>query len=165
MSITIRPAQLSDVAHILPIVNHAILHTTAIYDYEPRTLANMEQWFAEKQQNNFPVFIAIQNDIVVGYAAYGKFNPKEGYKYCVEHSVYVAEGYSGKGIGKLLLVTLIEHAKQQALHTMIGLIDADNKDSIAFHEKFGFVKTGVLKQVGHKFDRWLDVQYMQLMLQ
>ena len=164
MSINIRPAQLSDVAHILPIVNHAILHTTAIYDYAPRTLTDMEQWFATKQQANFPVFVAIQNDVVIGYASYDHFNVKEGYKYCVEHSVYVADGHSGKGIGKLLLATLIEHAKQQRLHTMIGLIDADNKNSIAFHEKFGFTKTGILKQVGYKFNRWLDVQYMQLIL-
>ncbi len=164
MSITIKPAVLNDVVHILPIVNHGILHTTAIYDYVPRTLADMEQWFATKQQANFPVFVATQNDVVVGYASYSHFNVKEGYKYCVEHSVYVAEGYAGKGVGKLLLATLIEHAKTQGLHTMIGLIDADNKNSIAFHEKFGFVKIGVLKQVGYKFDRWLDVQYVQLML-
>ncbi|AXG74469.1 N-acetyltransferase [Flavobacterium arcticum] len=164
MSITIKLAQLSDVAQILSIVNHAILHTTAIYDYKPRTLTDMEHWFTAKQQGNFPVLVAVQNNIIVGYASYGHFNAKEGYKYCVEHSVYVTEGYAGKGIGKLLLATLIEHAKQQKLHTMIGLIDADNKNSIAFHEKFGFTKTGVLQQVGYKFDRWLDVQYMQLIL-
>lgn len=164
MTVTIKLAKSSDVVQILPIVNYAILNTTAIYDYAPRTLADMEQWFSAKQQGNFPVLVAIQNDIIVGYASYGHFNVKEGYKYSVEHSVYVAEGHSGKGIGKLLLATLIQHAKKQGLHTMIGLIEADNKDSIAFHEKFGFVKTGVLKQVGYKFNRWLDVQYMQLIL-
>ncbi|PZU43082.1 MAG: N-acetyltransferase, partial [Sphingomonas sp.] len=82
----------------------------------------------------------------------------------VEHSVYVREGFSGKGIGKLILSELIEVAKKQKLHTIIGLIDTDNAGSIAFHEKFGFEKAGVLKEAGYKFEKWLDVQLMQLLL-
>ncbi len=164
MSITIRPAVKADLDSILSILNHAIVHTTAVYDYEPRQPEEIEQWFTEKQQGRFPVLVAVQNDTVLGYATYAPFKNKEGYKFCVEHSVYVAEGYGGRGIGKLLLATLIQNAKTENLHTMIALIDADNKGSIIFHEKLGFIKTGVLQQVGYKFNRWLDVQFMQLTL-
>lgn len=164
MNITIQQATMANMVDILPITNHAILHTTAIYDYEPRTLQDMQNWFTEKQQNNFPVLVALINTTILGYATYGQFNPKEGYKFCVEHSIYVSENYTGKGIGKLLLTELIQRAKAQGIHTMIGLIDAENKNSIAFCEKFGFTKAGLLKQVGYKFNKWLDVQFMQLTL-
>ena len=164
MSIIIKPADEANLASILSILNHAIVHTTAVYDYEPRQPEDIAQWFTEKQQGNFPVIIALENDTVLGYATYAPFKNKEGYKFCVEHSVYVAEGHAGKGIGKLLMTELIQLAKAQNLHTIIALIDADNIGSIIFHEKLGFSKTGVLKQVGYKFNRWLDLQFMQLTL-
>lgn len=164
MEITIQPATVAHLNSILSIMNHAILYTTAIYDYEPKSLQEIEQWFAVKQQANFPVIVALQNDEVIGYATYHQLKDKAGYKFCVEHSVYVAEEHKAKGIGKLLLSELITLAKEQSMHSMIGLIDADNKNSIAFHEKFGFTKAGLLKQAGYKFNRWLDVQIMQLML-
>ena len=119
----------------------------------------------EKGQQNFPVIVATdENDKILGFGTYGSFRLKAGYKFTVEHSVYVREGFSGKGIGKLILSELIEVAKKQKLHTIIGLIDTDNAGSIAFHEKFGFEKAGVLKEAGYKFEKWLDVQLMQLLL-
>ncbi|MGK4568688.1 N-acetyltransferase family protein [Flavobacterium sp. 3HN19-14] len=96
--------------------------------------------------------------------SYGTFRIKAAYQFTVEHSVYVAEEFSGKGIGKLLLQQLIATAKEEGYHLMIGCIDADNSGSIAFHEKFGFEVTGHLKEVGFKFDRWLDLVLMQLVL-
>ena len=164
MEITIQPATVAHLNGILSIMNHAILNTTAIYDYEPKSMEEVEQWFTAKQQAGFPVIVALQNNKVTGYATYYQLKDKAGYKFCVEHSVYVAEELKGKGIGKLLLSKLIHLAKEQAMHSMIGLIDADNKNSIAFHEKFGFTKAGLLKQAGYKFNHWLDVQIMQLML-
>ena len=160
----IRTATENDVESILEIVNHAILHTTANYNYEPQTIEAQTEWFRQKQRNDFPVIVAAIDEKVVGFGAYGTFREKIGYQFTVEHSVYVSDAFIGKGIGKLLLSELILIAKKNGLRTMIGAIDAENKDSIAFHEKFGFAKCGVVKDAAFKFDRWLDLQFMQLIL-
>jgi len=164
MSVEIRPATESDVESILEIVNHAILHTTANYNYEPQSFEVQMEWFRQKQAHHFPVIVAELDGQVVGFGAYSTFREKIGYQFTVEHSVYVSNGFIGKGIGKLLLAELIAFAKKQNLRIMIGAIDAENSDSIAFHEKFGFVKCGIIKDAAYKFDRWLDLQLMQLIL-
>ena len=101
---------------------------------------------------------------ILGYAYAGPFRLRAAYRYTVEHSVYVSNKYKGKGVGGKLLKSLIAHAKTQKLHTMIGVIDAENKGSIQFHEKYGFKKVGVIKESGYKFDRWLDSVFMQRIL-
>jgi phosphinothricin acetyltransferase len=164
MQTTIRTANLNDLPDILAIVNHNILFSTAVYDYAPKTLADMEHWFIEKLEAKWPVFVAIVNGSVAGYATYGTYRHKEGYKFTVEHSVYVSEGHTGKGIGYLLLAKLIETAREENYHVMIGSIDASNTGSIEFHKKFGFTDAGIVREAGFKFDRWLDVQFMQLIL-
>lgn len=166
METIIRQARIEDIETILEIVNHAILNTTAIYDYNVRTLNEQISWFQEKQQQSFPIIVATdENDKVVGFGTYGTFRIKIGFQFTVEHSVYVKNGFSGKGIGKSLLQKLIDLAKSQKLHVMIGCIDAENQGSIAFHEKFGFKKSGVLNECAFKFDKWLDLQLMQLILE
>ena len=160
----IRKATAEDVPAILSIVNHAILYTTANYLYEAQTLADQQKWWNDKQTKNFPVLVAEENNQVIGFASYGTFREKIGYRFTVEHSVYVAPKWIGKGIGSKLLTALIELAKSEGYHTMIGGIDAENEYSIAFHEKFGFTKVGLIKQAAFKFDRWLDLQFVQLML-
>ena len=164
MKIIIRPATADDLPSILEIVNHAILNTTAIYDYDARTLAEQKAWFEEKQTSQFPVVVAANDDEVLGFGTFGAFRIKVGYRFTVEHSVYVTEKAIGKGIGKLILQKLIDLAKEQNYHSMIGVIDASNSGSIEFHKKFGFVEAGILKQAGYKFDKWLDVSLMQLLL-
>ncbi|NBL64315.1 GNAT family N-acetyltransferase [Flavobacterium sp. NST-5] len=158
----IREATVEDLPSILEIVNYEIAHSTSIYDEEPRTLELQKNWFEEKKKDNFPVFVAIIDEIIVGFATYGTFRAKSGFRFTVEHSVYVKGEFSGRGIGKQLLETLIIFAKAKKLHRMIGCIDAENQSSIAFHEKFGFKKSGVLKETGFKFNRWLDLQFMAL---
>jgi len=164
MFATIRQATENDVKGILEIVNHAILHTTANYNYEPQSFEIQMEWFRQKQAHDFPVIVAEFENQVVGFGAYGTFREKIGYQFTVEHSVYVSDAFIGKGIGKLLLAELISLAEKQNLRTMIGAIDAENSDSIAFHEKFGFTKCGIIKDAAFKFDRWLDLQLMQLLL-
>jgi L-amino acid N-acyltransferase YncA len=164
MSVIIRLASESDLPEILAIVNHAIANTTANYDYHARSLAQQTEWFNDKTAKNEPVIIAGQHGKVVGFGAYGIFKPKIGYLHSVEHSVYVHHELTGKGIGKLLLTQLIEIAKTQQMHTMVGYIDSENIGSIAFHKQFGFVEIGVLKEIGFKFGRRLNVSLMQLML-
>lgn len=164
MEITLRPAIANDLEGILAIVNHNILHSTALYDYNVKSMEYMQQWFTEKQESGWPVIVADSKGKVAGYGTYGTFRTKDGYKYTVEHSVYVNEEYHGKGIGKMLLADLIVLAKKQGMHSMIAGIDAENKGSIEFHKKFGFREAGLLKEVGFKFNRWLDVVFMELHL-
>ncbi|WP_291287624.1 GNAT family N-acetyltransferase [Flavobacterium sp.] len=164
MSLNLRPATTNDLEQILDIVNHSILHTTANYSYEIQTLEIQTQWFEDKKTKNLPIVVAELEGKVVGFGSYGQFREKIGYQYTVEHSVYVVDHVIGKGIGSQLLSELIRLAKEQGYHVMIGAIDADNAGSIAFHEKFGFVTTGTLREVGYKFDHWLDLVFMQLLL-
>jgi L-amino acid N-acyltransferase len=157
-------ATTKDLPGIMAIMNHNILHSTALYDYAPKSEADILQWYSEKAEAGWPVIVAKEGSTVVGYGSYGTFRFKEGFKFTVEHSVYVAEGRHGKGIGNALMQQLIHLAKQGGYHTMIGCIDAHNAGSIAFHKKFGFTEAGVLKQSGFKFGKWLDLLFMQLML-
>ena len=140
------------------------MHSTALYDYKARTLENQMAIFDDKLQKGFPIIVATQGDILVGFGYYSEFRFREAYKYTVEHSVYVHPNNVGKGIGKLILQNLLDLAKAQNLHTMIGVIDSENQGSIDFHEKFGFEIVGKIKDSGYKFDRWLHSVFMQKML-
>lgn len=164
MNIKIRPAVFSDLDTILEIINHEILNSTSIYDYEPRDFDTQKLWFEDKQAKNFPVIVAEYDKGVIGFATYGTFRFKEGYRFTVEHSVYVSQEFIGKGVGRKLLLHLIDIAKEQNLHSMIGVIDGENHGSIKFHENFGFKVVGNIKESGYKFDRWLDSVFMQLLL-
>lgn len=164
MSIEIRSYTENDCSAILEIINYNILNSTALYDYNIRTLDQQKAIFDDKLSKNFPVIVAIENEIVVGFGYYSEFRFREAYKFTVEHSVYAHSNHQGKGIGKLLLIELIRLAKEQNLHTMIGVIDAENIGSITFHEKVGFKQVGFIKDSGYKFERWLHSVFMQLML-
>ena len=164
MSIEIRSYTENDCQAILEIINYNILNSTALYDYNIRTLDQQKAIFEDKLAKNFPIIVAVENEIVVGFGYYSEFRFREAYKFTVEHSVYAHQNHQGKGIGKLLLSELIRLAKAQNLHTMIGVIDAENTGSITFHEKLGFEQVGFIKDSGYKFDRWLHSVFMQLML-
>ncbi|WP_410499572.1 GNAT family N-acetyltransferase [Chitinibacter sp. S2-10] len=152
-------------AAILAILNDAIIHTTALYDYQPRTMANMADWFAAKQAGHFPV-IGLENEQgeLMGFASYGAFRAFPAYKYTVEHAVYVAQTFRGRGLGEALLLELIKVAQAQGKHVLVGAIDAENHGSIALHTKLGFTCSGILPQVGFKFGRWLDLVFYQKVL-
>ena len=120
--------------------------------------------FEDKISKGFPIIVATINHEVVGFGYYSEFRFREAYKFTVEHSVYADKNYIGKGIGKLVLSELIQLAKAQKMHTMIGVIDSENLNSISFHEKFGFEEVGYIKESGYKFDRWLDSVVMQKIL-
>jgi len=164
MKIKIRPYHKDDARAILSIVNYNIHNSTALYDYEPRTLENQMAIFDEKIKKGFPIRVAIINDEVVGFGYYSEFRFREAYKFTVEHSVYAHQNHQGKGIGKFILSELIALAKTQKLHTMIGVIDSENTSSIEFHKKFGFETVGFIKESGFKFERWLHSVFMQKML-
>ena len=164
MKIKIRPYQTEDAQAILEIINYTILNSTALYDYEPRSLENQITIFDDKLKKGFPIIVAIENDVVVGFGYYSEFRFREAYKFTVEHSVYAHPNHIGKGIGKMIMENLLHLAKNQKLHTMIGVIDSENQSSIDFHEKFGFEIVGTIKDSGFKFERWLHSVFMQKMI-
>lgn len=154
----------SDLEEIRAIYNEVIRNTTAVYHYDERTPEWMDTWFEDKGLFGFPLLVAKTGGVVSGFATYGQFRPWAGYLYSVEHSVHVHHQYRGRGIAKLLLQELISEARKDQKHCIVAGIDADNTVSINLHKKFGFTEAGHFKQVGYKFNRWLDLTFMQLLL-
>ena len=150
---------------ILDIFNDAILNSTALYDYEPRTAQNMDDWFAAKERGGFPVVgIEDADGSLAGFGSYGTFRAWPAYKYTVEHSVYVHKARRGQGIGIALMRQLIDAARIQQYHVLVGGIDMENQASIALHVRMGFAHAGTIREAGFKFGRWLDLAFYQLTL-
>jgi L-amino acid N-acyltransferase len=164
MAIVIRDARELDLAPMLAIYNDAVLTTTAVYDYQPRSSEQQVAWFTAKQEQSLPVLVAEDGGAVIGFASYGPFRPWPAYLHSVENSLYVAPAQRGRGIGSALLPALIQRAAERGLHTMIAGIDATNEASLRLHTKLGFERVAQFREVGWKFERWLDLAFLQLML-
>ncbi|MCW6508383.1 GNAT family N-acetyltransferase [Lichenifustis flavocetrariae] len=164
MPCMIRDARDADLPAILEIHNDAVLNTTAIWSVHPVDLANRAAILAERRAKGYPFLVAVEGDTLMGYATFGDFRPHDGYFRTVEHSIYVHEQHRRKGVARLLLPRLIEAAASIGKHVMIGGIDATNQGSIALHEAFGFSVVGTLPEVGFKFGRYLDLLFMQKIL-
>jgi phosphinothricin acetyltransferase len=162
--IRIRTAKEDDLPRLLEIYNDIIINTTAVYDYEPHTIEMRKQWWETKKSLGFPVFVAEDEGHISGFSSIGPFRAWAAYKYSVENSVYVASDARGKGIGKLLIPPLLDASKSLGMHTVIAGIDATNEASIKLHKRFGFEEVAHFKQVGWKFERWLDLTFLQLMI-
>jgi len=150
---------------IREIYNHAIRHSTSLYEYEERSESAMWEWLAVRQRDATPVLgIESQPGQLAGFATWGPFRPRPAYKYAREHSVYVAEPHRGRGIGRRLLEAIVAEARDQELRTLVAGIDAANAASIALHRSVGFVPCGTVVAAGFKFGRWLDLEFWQLLL-
>ena len=165
MTITIRPAREADLPEILEIYNDVILHTTAVYTYKPHTPAMRKAWYDDKVKAGYPVFVAEEDGRVIGLSSYGPFRAWPAYKYTVENSVYVAESSRGKGVARLLMQPLIDAARNQGYHAIIAGIDSSNEPSIRLHRSFGFEEVAHFREVGYKFGRWLDLTFLELLLE
>lgn len=150
---------------ILEIFNEAIVNSTALYDYQPRTMESMKTWFENKTMNNFPV-IGITNEEgeLLGFGSFGAFRSWPAYKYTVEHSLYIRKDNRGNGLGKIILSEIIKNAKSQDYHCLVAGIDSTNIVSIRLHESYGFEYCGIIKDAGYKFSNWLDLSFYQLIL-
>jgi L-amino acid N-acyltransferase YncA len=162
-NLSIRPALESDLAVINDIYNYYVVHSTCTYQTEASTLAERAQWFSEHPQPYFATVAEIDGE-VVGWASLSRFHPRAGYAGTVENSVYVHPSRHRQGIGRALLADLIRRGKEAGFHTIVAIISADQIPSVKLHESFGFTPAGRVSEVGNKFNRWLDVAYLQLML-
>jgi L-amino acid N-acyltransferase YncA len=134
----LRRATLADIPAILEINNHEILHSTINYDFIPKTVQEQQEWFHEKTKAGFPFIVAVSEEKVVGFASYGSFRPKPGYRFTVEHSLYLGDKYHGKNIGPLLPQELSQLVKVKEYHMLVGGIDSSNQANHLFHEKLDF---------------------------
>jgi L-amino acid N-acyltransferase YncA len=157
----IRDAGESDLPGLLAIYNEVIATSTAIYSYLPTTLEERTTWWRARIAMGYPVLVAVDATGVLGFSTFGDFRTWPGYRFTVEHSVHVRADTRGRGIGKELVKALFPRAAALNKHVMIAGVDAANEASIRFHERLGFEKAGHLREVGHKFDRWLDLVFLQ----
>ncbi|MDR3653305.1 MAG: GNAT family N-acetyltransferase [Paludibacter sp.] len=161
----LKPCTEKQLPEILDIFNDAILNSTALYDYKTRTMETMYAWYEDKLKGNYPIVGAFdENETLLGFATYGMFRVRPAYKYTIEHSVYVRSDKRGNGFGKILLHEIVKKAEEQNYHVLVGVIDASNTVSMNLHEREGFVLTGIMKEVGYKFGKWLDAAFYQLIL-
>jgi L-amino acid N-acyltransferase len=159
----IRPTTESDLVAINDIYNHYVLHSTCTYQEEPEPLDGRRRWFSHHGDKH-PMLVAEAGGQVVGWGSLSAYHARSAYRRTVENSVYVHHQHHQRGIGSLLLHELIARARSLGHHAIIAGIDADQTASVALHAKSHFEKIGHFKQVGFKFGRWLDVSYMELVL-
>jgi L-amino acid N-acyltransferase YncA len=154
---------LSDAAGICAIYNYYVLNTHVNFEEEAITASEMQQRIGEVLQK-LPWLVYVQNDTVAGYAYASEWKSRCSYRYSVETTVYVQEGLAGKGIGSMLYEALLTELSGMPVHAVIGGIAQPNDASIALHEKFGFQKVAHFKEVGYKFNRWIDVAYWEKLI-
>ncbi|MCR4283556.1 MAG: GNAT family N-acetyltransferase [Bauldia sp.] len=161
MTVIVRPAEVADLPAILAIYNDAVANTTAIWNDAEVDLANRQTWLEGRRKQDYPVLVAEEDGAVVGYGSFGDFRAFDGYRFSVEHSVYVAEGSRRQGVASALIEALAARASDLGKRVMIGGIAGDNVASLRLHAKLGFTETGRMPEVGFKFGRWLDLVFMQ----
>lgn len=159
----VRIATRDDLPAINSIYNHEIEFGVATWDYDPWTLEARQAWFDERADDE-PVLVIELDGHVAGFGYLSWYRSKIGYRFTREDSLYLVPTYQRRGLGARLLEALIEQAKALGLRTLIAQIETSNEASISLHENFGFGRLGIERHVGRKFDRWLDAQPMQLLL-
>lgn len=168
-AIRLRDAQEEDFHEITEIFNDVMRNSMSLYQEEEVTVENRLQYFHDRLSAGFPFIVAVESGIdgkeeVIGYATYGSFRSSYGYRYTVEHSIYVRKDQRGKRIGNTLLNRLLEIAKDRGVHVIVGCIDSSNEVSIKMHEKFGFSEVGRMPEVGNKKGQWLTLVLVQKIL-
>ncbi|MEI7619795.1 MAG: N-acetyltransferase family protein [Actinomycetota bacterium] len=161
--ISIRLATLADAEAILEIYNHEVVHTVATFDLVARSLDEQRQWLSDRS-GAFAAIVAISDNAVVGFGSLSPYKERPAYRTSVEDSVYVHTGHQGRGIGKLLVTELLNIARVSGFHAVFARITASSTASRGLHSSCGFHLVGIEQEVGRKFNRWLDVALMQIVL-
>ncbi|TDT67017.1 phosphinothricin acetyltransferase [Hypnocyclicus thermotrophus] len=159
----IRKVKLSDAKQIVDIYNYYIKDTIITFEKDLIDKKEMEKRIKKILEDYFWI-VYEENNKILGYAYVGKWRERTAYKFTVESSIYLDKNYTGKGIGEKLYRELIKTSKNKGLKAIMGVISIPNESSIKLHEKLGFYKAGYFKEVGIKFDKWIDVAYYQLNL-
>jgi phosphinothricin acetyltransferase len=162
----IRAAAPADLSAINAIYNHYVPRSTCTWAHVPRTDDDAVQWLAAHEPPApYPATVAVDGaGAVIGWASLSPFRPREGYRHTVEDTVYVRDDHHGRGVGGALLDDLVARARALGHHAIVAAISADQAPSIRLHQRAGFTQVALLPQVGHKFDRWLDLAMLQLLL-
>ncbi len=163
MAIKIRQAKETDIKGITEIYNEAILTTDATFDTEPKTLAEQRKWYKAHGPRN-PILVAEENQTIVGWASLSEWSTRCAYADTAEISLYIKQAYRNKGIGKLLMKSILDAGEKTGLHTILSRITSGNDVSVQLHKNYGFKDIGTMKEVGRKNGKLLDVEMMQLML-
>jgi phosphinothricin acetyltransferase len=157
----IRTAIKKDLSSITEIYNDAVLNTTATFDTRPKSVLQQEKWF-NMHKGNFTIIVGVEYNIVVGWASLSPWSERPAYCNTADIAVYIKEGFRGKGIGKKLIEELLKKGTENGLHTAIAKICSENEVSLNLFKRFGFKHIGIMKEVGYKFERKLDVHLMQI---
>lgn len=159
--LTIRPAEPKDLPSITDIYNEAIRNTSATFDTTEKTVAQQQEWF-DKHDAKHPIIVAEEDNEIVGWASMSAWSDRCAYADTAEGSIYIKAGQRGKGVGRQLSVAILKAGRDAGLHTVVLRIAEGNDASIKLAESLGFKHIGVMKEVGHKFGKLLDVYLMQL---
>jgi phosphinothricin acetyltransferase len=154
----------ADLQGLVVIYNEVIANSTAVFSSSPVTLDDRQRWWQIRTAQGCPVLIARDERGVAGFGTFGDFRAWPGYRFTVEHTLHVRADARGRGIGTQLLQSLVQQAQALGKHVMVAGVDADNAATIRLHERLGFTQAGRLCQVGYKFERWLDLVFLQRVL-
>jgi L-amino acid N-acyltransferase YncA len=160
-NIAVRAATAADIERVQAIYAHYVLNSAFSFEEEAPSLDEMVQRWEKITAGEMPYLAAEVDGLVVGYAYASPYRARIGYRFSVENSVYIDEGYVGQGIGAALLSELIAQCGRGPWRQMIAVISGDNDASIRLHQKFGFGMVGVLEDVGYKFGKWWGTTLMQ----
>ncbi|WP_316396052.1 N-acetyltransferase family protein [Bradyrhizobium sp. 33ap4] len=160
----IRPATEQDIPAITAIFNEAVANSNAIWTEKQDSEAERLAWMTARLALGYPVLVAVEGTTVLGYGTFGDFRAFPGYRYSVEHSVYIHADHRGRGLGRIIVDELIAAATALGKHVMIAGIDGGNLASLRLHARAGFVEVARMPEVGRKFGRWLDLVFMQRQL-
>ena len=157
----IRPAGPADAQALADLYNHYVLHTVTTFETEPVDSTEMAARVAEVQRIGLPWIVLMEDGVLCGYACAIRWKSRAAYRLSVESTIYLSDGYSGRGLGTRLYGALLEELAALGLHAVLAGISLPNEASTGLHERLGFEKVAHLKEVGRKFDRWVDVGYWQ----
>ncbi|KAB7615362.1 N-acetyltransferase [Amylibacter sp. SFDW26] len=160
----IRQATQDDVDGIVAIWNDLITNTDVTFTTDLKTRDQISAVLLDKADLGRPFFVAEDEGQIIGFATYGNFRNGSGYAHSMEHSIMLVPAAQGKGAGKQMMQILEDHAKRSGVHTFVGGINSNNKQSIKFHEAIGYQTVGDIKQAGFKFGCWHDLVLMQKLL-